>query len=56
MTLSLELLDGQIVLISVVLDQVHSVGRIETAVGGGTGQQITAGQRILILINLLYVE
>ena len=43
---SLELLDGRIVLLSVVSDQAGSVGGVEAAVKVGTGQQVTAGKII----------
>ena len=45
--ISLELLDGEIVFVPVVFDQIHSVGGTEVAVEEGTGEKITAVQIIL---------
>ena len=48
---SLELLDGSIVLVSVVLDQVAPVGGVVATVEEGTGEEITAGEGETILID-----
>ena len=48
--LSLECLDGSIVLVSVVSHQADPAGGVEAAVEVGTGQQVTPAQIIVSLV------